>query len=201
MAALIKDNITMLDFAIQQNLWREAALYVHTIVDNLIKLTLARSEKQANSLDYVELTENKDFTYVLALIAYQVHEWTPDFCYSERFDLNSAEIKLMVDKVKEYIKDNELKYKLNEIDDCNTVIKIEVNCEKNDPVDIRCGGPKFLGFDFFTKKIDASDAIEFIREQLNKNSLPLINIDIQSASEDATIWTKEKIAECIKNGY
>lgn len=201
MTTLIKDNITMLDFAIQHNLWREAALYVHTIVDNLIKLKLARSEIQVSSLEYVELTENKDFPYMLALIAYQVHEWTIDFCYSEHFDLNSVEIKLMADKVKDYIKDSELKSKLSEIDDCNKVIKIEVNCEKNDPVDIRCGGPEFLGFDFFTKKIDASDTIEFIKKQLDINNTPLMKIDIQSAPENATIWTKEKIAECIKNGY
>ena len=29
--------------------------------------------------------------------------------------------------------------------------KIVVDCERNDPVDIRCGGPDYLGFDFYVK--------------------------------------------------
>ena len=27
--------------------------------------------------------------------------------------------------------------------------EIGVDCVENDPVDIRCGGPEYLGFDFF----------------------------------------------------
>lgn len=30
--------------------------------------------------------------------------------------------------------------------------KISVDCVSNDPVDIRCGGPEFLGFDFLCKR-------------------------------------------------
>ena len=30
--------------------------------------------------------------------------------------------------------------------------KICVNCVPNDPVDIRCGGPNYLGFDFFVRE-------------------------------------------------
>lgn len=31
-------------------------------------------------------------------------------------------------------------------------VKISVNCVANDPVDIRCGGPNYLGFDFFVEE-------------------------------------------------
>lgn len=30
--------------------------------------------------------------------------------------------------------------------------KICVDCVKNDPVDISCGGPDYLGFDFYVQK-------------------------------------------------
>ena len=42
---------------------------------------------------------------------------------------------------------------------CN---KIAVDCVHNDPVDIRCGGPLYLGFDFFVKKEETDEMIEYI---------------------------------------
>ena len=40
------------------------------------------------------------------------------------------------------------------------VRKITIDCEQNDSVDIKCGGPVFIGFDFF---VDADEnMVDFI---------------------------------------
>lgn len=54
--------------------------------------------------------------------------------------------------------------------------KLAVDCVNNDPVDIRCGGPKYLGFDFFVrpeKKVEMSD---FIQKALDLYRIPLMKI-------------------------
>ena len=79
--------------------------------------------------------------------------------------------------------------------------KIIVDCERNDPVDIRCGGPQILGFDFFVKDENVDEMISFVKEQLKLNHLPLMAITTVSAPTEAKLWTKEMIAKCIKEGY
>lgn len=79
--------------------------------------------------------------------------------------------------------------------------KIIVDCERNDPVDIRCGGPQILGFDFFVKDENVDEMISFIKEQLKLNHLPLMAITTVFAPTEAKLWTKEMIAKCIKEGY
>lgn len=78
--------------------------------------------------------------------------------------------------------------------------KIIVDCERNDPVDIRCGGPVTLGFDFFVNDEEADNMISFIKEELKKNNRPLMAIN-HYACQDTTPWTKEMISQCIKEGY
>lgn len=78
--------------------------------------------------------------------------------------------------------------------------KIIVDCERNDPVDIRCGGPVTLGFDFFVNDEEADDMISFIKKELNKNKLPLMAINHYQC-QDTTPWTKEMIRNCIREGY
>ena len=83
------------------------------------------------------------------------------------------------------------------------VKKIIVNCEQNDSVDMRCGGPPVLGFDFYIdadKNIDKM--INFIKSELKENCLPLMSICTEKdAIEEKYLWTKDKISECIKKGY
>ena len=78
--------------------------------------------------------------------------------------------------------------------------KIIVDCERNDPVDIRCGGPVTLGFDFFVNDEEVDDMISFIKKELNKNNLPLMAINHYQC-QDTTPWTKEMIRNCIREGY
>lgn len=78
--------------------------------------------------------------------------------------------------------------------------QITVDCERNDPVDIKCGGPEYLGFDFFVNDADVDEIIEFIKSELNKNELPLISIESYDCP-DTSAWTKENISACIKEGY
>ena len=78
--------------------------------------------------------------------------------------------------------------------------KISVDCIKNDIVDIRCGGPVFLGFDFFVKKDEVDSMIIFIAETLKEFDVPYINI---SPTKDVMIernkvFTKKAIVACIK---
>ncbi len=89
-------------------------------------------------------------------------------------------------------------------------IKIEVNCVNNDPVDIKIGGPYFLGFDFFVLESEVEAKIEFIKEHLLMENIPLINIVTHDKIwndnteefdyillTDQNIWNDERINNCI----
>lgn len=82
------------------------------------------------------------------------------------------------------------------------VKKITVNCERNDPVDMKCGGPAVLGFDFY---VDADeDMVDFIKSKLRENGLPVMSISVSKKEDEIVeknLWTKEKISECIRKGY
>ena len=75
---------------------------------------------------------------------------------------------------------------------CST---ISIDCCHNDPVDIRCGGPDYLGFDFYVDKKDAQKMMQFIIVTIEQLRCPLLNItlgDDLTIDEDM-VWTKEKI--------
>ena len=77
---------------------------------------------------------------------------------------------------------------------------IEVNCVPNDPVDTRCGGPHWLGFDFYVDfDEDAAEIEKFIRDTLKKYQKPLDGRLIVGQSEEvvAKLWTRDMIDECI----
>lgn len=79
--------------------------------------------------------------------------------------------------------------------------KLSVDCVRNDPVDVRCGGPEYLGFDFFVKEEEFSEMQKLVIATLNTLEIPLISI---YESEKLTltkkdIWTKESIVESIKS--
>lgn len=79
--------------------------------------------------------------------------------------------------------------------------KISVDSVHNDPVDIRCGGPDYLGFDFFVKKEEATEMASFIADTLDKYGVPLAGLNvygnIHMLAEDK-VWTKKRIEACIK---
>lgn len=82
--------------------------------------------------------------------------------------------------------------------------RIVVNCEYNKFGDICCGGPRFLGYDFFVdeNEYDIEDMKSFIKDELHKNHFPLLDIsDIAELQEGVKGWNKDMILECIKKGY
>ena len=78
--------------------------------------------------------------------------------------------------------------------------KIVVDCERNDLEDIRCGGPQYLGFDFFIKDEEAEELKQVVMQELRNNEIPYISISIENVPKIET-WGKEEIIKCIKQGY
>ena len=79
------------------------------------------------------------------------------------------------------------------------IVRIGVDCTINDPVDVRCGGPEYLGFDFNVRKEDSKEMLNFIKEALNSLEVPCKRIYIYAefkGNEDG-ICTKEKIMKDI----
>ena len=81
----------------------------------------------------------------------------------------------------------------------NECIKICVDCVKNDPVDIKAGGPEYLGFDFFVRIEEAEEIKLFISECLNKYGIPLVNIYYSGmcSLNDSNVWDELRIEDCI----
>lgn len=77
----------------------------------------------------------------------------------------------------------------------HTCAKISVNCTKNDPVDIKAGGPEWLGFDFYVKYEEAESIMEYIDALLTSFEIPYENISIVQILDTSlkNIWTKERI--------
>ena len=78
--------------------------------------------------------------------------------------------------------------------------RISVDCVVNDPVDIRCGGPEYLGFDFNVKEDETEEMKKFIEMTLETFGIPLINLYHSKTNliEEKYVWTKEKIVEEIQ---
>lgn len=86
----------------------------------------------------------------------------------------------------------------NEIVRCFT---INVDCAVNDPVDVRAGGPEYLGFDFYVKKEEVGEIIEFVSKTLNDLEVPLLSLSFNSKERllnPNEVWTKERIYQSIK---
>ncbi len=78
--------------------------------------------------------------------------------------------------------------------------KICVDCVANDPVDMRCGGPDYLGFDFFVKEELTEDMQKFISVTLETLEVPLTRMYVggRKTLGEKDVWTKERIVEAIK---
>lgn len=86
----------------------------------------------------------------------------------------------------------------------NNLIKcsqISVNCVANDPVDIRCGGPEYLGFDFNVIEEQTEEMKKFITATLKMFEVPLTSLFVSDTLDlnEENIWTKEKIVKAIKD--
>lgn len=79
-----------------------------------------------------------------------------------------------------------------------------VSCEHNDSVDIRCGGPAVLGYDFgVSPDENKSDIEKFLKETIKKYRQPFMGISVSKMNNFPVkhLWTKERMENCIKQGY
>ena len=80
--------------------------------------------------------------------------------------------------------------------------RIYVDCQENDPVDIKCGGPACLGYDFLVDKSKVDEMMDFIKETCNKLDVPILALYCDKWStiekEQEKVWTKERIYKCIE---
>ena len=53
---------------------------------------------------------------------------------------------------------------------------IDVDCYPNDDVDIRFGGPKFIGFEFYVRKKDKDVMKDYVTCMLHEYNIPIIGI-------------------------
>lgn len=91
--------------------------------------------------------------------------------------------------------------KTKKIEVCEAVL-YSISCEHNDSVDIRCGGPAMLGYDFgVSPDEDEKDIKEFLEKTVKKYKNPFISIRTSKQKNFPVkhLWTKEKMEECIKN--
>lgn len=93
--------------------------------------------------------------------------------------------------------------KTEQIEVCEAVV-YSVSCEHNDSVDVRCGGPAILGYDFGVSPDENEEEIkQFLRETVKKNHQPFMGVSVskQENFPVESLWTKEKMKDCIKKGY
>lgn len=81
--------------------------------------------------------------------------------------------------------------------------KINVDCQENDSVDIRCGGPLCLGYDFYVAEDKVEEMMDFIKETCTKLHVPIMALyydkEIIYEKDAKKVWTKDKIYKCIEN--
>ena len=79
--------------------------------------------------------------------------------------------------------------------------RIIVDCKYNDPVDVRCRGPRMLGFDFYVQDEDVERVTSFIQAKLVEFGRPLLDIRACDAPVNAMESSEEFITKCIIEGY
>jgi hypothetical protein len=79
---------------------------------------------------------------------------------------------------------------------------ITIDTVENDPVDIRCGGPRYLGFDFVVDaEENVKDLEKFLKGCFNKFGMSFQRIYISNDTIEvpkAQIWNHDLIESCIK---
>lgn len=81
------------------------------------------------------------------------------------------------------------------------LVHISVTTAINDAVDMRCGGPPTLGYDFYVDASKAKKLEEHVKECLKKygrNCLSISSSKTDFLLPKSKIWTADKIEKCIK---
>lgn len=84
---------------------------------------------------------------------------------------------------------------------CRESSHILVNCQANDSVDIRCGGPRYLGYDFYVEKGHEKESTDLIKKTLKECGFPCIGTRISPNGfiAEKNLWSLKMIEKCIKN--
>jgi hypothetical protein len=75
-----------------------------------------------------------------------------------------------------------------------------IDCERNDIVDIKCGGSPMLGFDFYVDAdLSERKVISWLRLALKKAGHPCLGIGALGTREvqKKDLWTQKKIWKCM----
>lgn len=150
-----------------------------------------------------ELKTSKDW-YELAkvrknLVIYTPNGWDKDnyeYSFNEEL-INQAEFnKRVLKSTCFYLRKDD-----NKITTCDAV-HIDILCQKNNTNDIDCGGPVYLGYDFYIEMTqNISEIKETIRSFLRKYHRPFISFKetIEKDCNIGKVWAIETIEECIKD--
>jgi len=75
-----------------------------------------------------------------------------------------------------------------------------VNCKENDYTDIKCGGPLYLGFDFYIDStILEKKIIKKLKKLLKENNLPYISISVLGKKLVEKLWSQTMVKKCIED--
>ena len=78
--------------------------------------------------------------------------------------------------------------------------RIGVNCVINDPVDVRCGGPQYLGFDVNVLDNQVAAMKTYIKATLDTFSVPFIEFTTKSVEvKKEQLWDQDRIFDCISD--
>ena len=77
--------------------------------------------------------------------------------------------------------------------------QISVHCVVNNPENICCGGPAYLGFDFNVREEQTAEMMTFVAFILESFEVPLENMYVSGTIdlEEDYIWTRDQIIEAI----
>lgn len=79
--------------------------------------------------------------------------------------------------------------------------RLDVKCCVNDPVDVRAGGPQYLGFDFNVLEEKTDMMTKYIDGVLKELSVPLIEISNNGIIEveQKDVWDENRIFDEIES--
>ena len=86
---------------------------------------------------------------------------------------------------------------------CDAIF-IDVSCEYNDSVDIRCGGPAVTGYEFYVSPDENKEELrKFIIATMKRLNRPFIGVSfsIKKNYPVEHLWTRERMEKCIVENY
>ena len=74
-----------------------------------------------------------------------------------------------------------------------------MDCIQNDPVDIRAGGAKILGYDYFVRQEEATALIKLVSQTLEELKIRVMDFRVEDEGKlrlaEKEVWTKERIVQ------